>query len=213
MQKWEQQLAEQQRQGRLVERKQEFLNILKQLQFTSEAALKPSCAELVRFPFVSDLLEEDGAQVPVTRERVDTIFDALSTVVEEFNTKVLTDLFCKLPASSPEDDLRIVRSKAMLKSAATLFRCTMCGDRPMFPFAALLQHFNQAHYTVHSTWERNCCFIYYQRAASEIAAQIFAVVGLPDNSPAESLERNAKIVCLCGKPGFEQPATLSKLVC
>lgn len=183
----------------------------------------PSPHELWFLPKMISVVEEDNAQVEIDQERFDQVVLPIMQECKISRREAMVKaLRSALPSSTDtaEDSAAEDDSEAILYRATSLFRYHHADGRTfgsllgpagqVVCFQELLGVLRNAY--VHGV-STNKPSTHYNPDINmvETAWVILKAVGLPENTRYE--EVNKKIICLCYRGGFSQPATFSELVC
>jgi hypothetical protein len=182
----------------------------------------PSFLELLKFPFIIQLLAEDDYGIPITTERFQSVVDNLEATIQDISRLALNELarlvrtdMEETGLSPPSDD------QVLLDMATSLFKCGYCTQ--FFDFANILHH-TQGHirngvgpqYSVFSIQTLKFNLPAVPRTSS-VAGRVLDILGIPRDSTHEAIKHyqnknDKRLVCLCGHPFFGNPATFSELV-
>ncbi|KAI0338123.1 hypothetical protein BDW22DRAFT_1363238 [Trametopsis cervina] len=160
----------------------------------------PPCSTLCGRPAVVRLIEDNEARHPVTPELFDLF---ILPEIKNYALEVSSSLEAAL---QPTSGLPFTQSpEPGLGSATALFYCIYprCGTQNLYSYAELAAHIRLRHTSYGDTHH------YRQYTASRTSA-VLRKIGLSDDVPYAEINR--KVICLCGKPDFEQPATFSALM-
>lgn len=160
----------------------------------------PPCSTLCGRLAVVRLIEDNEARHPVTPELFDLF---ILPEIKNYALEVSSSLEAAL---QPTSALPFTQSpEPGLGSATALFYCIYprCGTQNLYSYAELAAHIRLRHTSYGDTHH------YRQYTASRTSA-VLRKIGLSDDVPYAEINR--KVICLCGKPDFEQPATFSALV-
>ena len=181
--------------------------------------LPPTCVDvlttyvqLFKSEEVEDMLGEDDSSIPVTRERFDAVVPAVLKKQSEKNYLRLMDaLRCALHPESSEDEAKL-QPLPSLDSVIAMFPCTNC-DYPAgsnYTLGELCQHMRKDHLRRADMYS----WLEESRRLGRIhlgtVRQVLTMLGLPEDTRYQDI--SGRVVCLCGKPDFNQPVSFSALV-
>lgn len=209
-------------QERIELRKMEFQCVFLKLQFPP-ATILPNLRELLQSTFLLPFLEENEALEVVTEERVAVIIDELNAFVKEFNDHFKAAICRPIPAHALTDFSIGTPNFPMEKYPAMIFRCQVdglkCKNAPngrLMSYQMLTEHINVEHSQPYRrlTLPDHSSFV-IDFEASELAMKILEHAGLPKNATYDTLkelQQKGNVVCFCGHPQFQQPASFLDLV-
>jgi len=165
------------------------------------------------------LLRRDGARTPVTRAFLDEHQIFILNVVTEYNRDLRADVTQMTfeDPSRPIKPIAITEEKALeiLKSASTLFvkmnQLTGSRTSTLCTYDGLIEHIRREfHYD-----EFDVHLQYGGYSSCDWPPVLLKKLGLDENvtwDTVEAKQAEKPLVCLCGKPGFEQPVSFIELV-
>ncbi|PSR76153.1 hypothetical protein PHLCEN_2v8651 [Hermanssonia centrifuga] len=185
-----------------------------------DEVLLPDSVEFTYLPEVTALVSRDDGLIEVTQERfMDVVAEAMTTFNISERAKLANMLREQAPRftdydSSDEDDGTISRTPMeiacdleVLNRATSIlkcYRCSLSSPTSYFPFTKITRHNLKFH--PDSPYKA----ISREKAVTGTASAVLKVLGLPSSTRYSDISR--KIVCLCGKPDFQQPAEFSELI-
>ncbi len=185
-----------------------------------DEVLLPGSVEFTYLPEVTALVSRDDGLIEVTQERfMDVVAEAMTTFNISERAKLANLLREPAPRctdydSSDEDDDTISRTPMEIAcdlevlnratSILTCYRCSLSSPTSYFPFTGITRHILKFH--PDSSYKA----ISREKAVIGTASAVLEMLGLPSSTRYSDISR--KIVCLCGKPDFQQPAKFSESV-
>ncbi|THH02676.1 hypothetical protein EW026_g187 [Hermanssonia centrifuga] len=185
-----------------------------------DEVLLPGSVEFTYLPEVTALVSRDDGLIEVTQERfMDVVAEAMTTFNISERAKLANLLREPAPRctdydSSDEDDDTISRTPMEIAcdlevlnratSILTCYRCSLSSPTSYFPFTGITRHILKFH--PDSSYKA----ISREKAVIGTASAVLEMLGLPSSTRYSDISR--KIVCLCGKPDFQQPAEFSELI-
>ena len=166
-------------------------------------------------------IEEGDDDNPVTHEFIDTIVPAIIAAQnEERRALYMNALRYALYPELSEDDVKL-QPLPDPDSVIALFPCLYCADCTVdrnYSFAELEQHMKSRHFSTHVTSSSGSCNpsqsvehgLPPKRFKVDIVRHVLKMLEIPEDARYQDI--SSRIVCLCGKPGLEQPAQFSALV-
>ena len=162
---------------------------------------------------VKNMLDEDDASIPVTRERFDAVVPGVLKKQSEKNYVRLMDaLRCALHPELSEDEAKL-QPLPSLDSVIALFPCTNCSDYPVennYTLKELCQHMKKDHLQGEGMRFWQGAPLKLGRIHLDIVRRALTMLGLPEDTRYQDI--SGRVVCLCGKPDFKQPVSFSALV-
>lgn len=187
----------------------------------------PSLPELLSFSETIAMVNEDNSHIEIDQER----FDRLMPLFQEYKNSTRAALVRALrsivppSADTAEDGAVEDHSEAILYNATSLFRnphnshgMTGYGYRfglffqhKVFSFSELLRDLHDV-YTDGDPFPSETTVRYEPDiGVAETARAVLKAVGLSEDTQYDEVDK--RIICLCHKGGFDQPASFSRLVC
>lgn len=153
---------------------------------------------------------DNDTSMPVTREAIETVLpNVLKRQTDENYALCSKALQRALHSQSSGDD---VMPRPDLNSAIALFPCLFCNSQPIgtnYTLGELSQHIRDNHSKRSTVW-REGKGLESIRLHVDTVGHVLKMLRLSQDTLYDDV--CGKVVCLCGKPGFEQPAQFSSLV-
>ena len=192
-----------------------------------EPFMMPSWGLFKDDPQVQALLAEDDYNIPFTWDRYEGIEDVIAEGVIKYNIRARRDLaiihgFFPPPGGSEEEvDENVI--KPFLARATTVFhlRGEMGGTYRCISYKTLVEiiHltivYSNPEFMEPQRWRDALVMsIMPDALAGKIARELLRVVGAPEDSTWEQMDRicGKRLVCTCRKPRFQQPVCVVALV-
>lgn len=177
----------------------------------------PSISELRELPDIHVLIGEDDARIPIDQERFDKFVAPIMQMYKSSTraalVKALHSVACQ-NAGVAEDGTTNDESEDILYNATSLFTNPhfeddyMSEDAPMRPLS-----FRELMIDLRDVYEGQYgpSNVEYKPSFAMVTARaVLKAVGLPENMRYEDVDK--RIICLCHKTSFSQPASFSLLV-
>jgi len=205
------------RQDRKIQRKIEFSLIWDELvdamPDAKERCLMPNINDAWVLSTVANMLAEDDAQIPVTKERFLGRLDSVLSDVAGFQSKVKLDLVKLLPtvdALKTANPIPGGPNLTILSDVTSLFCCPW-GCRALIGFPAILAHEHIKDITAEWPSVRNR--LKPPTEMGPTVLQALEVFGISKDIPVTALQDlDGRCVCLCGHPKFRAPMDFGFLV-
>ena len=162
------------------------------------------------------MIERGDIDIQITRELFDVVVPAVITGQSSENHVLYLDaLRCALHPELPVSDAKL-QPNPHPDSVIALFPCLHCADyrvtKRNYSLNELSQHVKERHLLTHESSgdrppEESLAPKHFQ---IDIVRQVLKMLGISEDTRYQDI--SGKVVCLCGKPDFEQPAQFSALV-
>lgn len=186
----------------------------------------PSWVDFEDNPQVKALLTEDDSNIPFTEDRYEQIEDLIAEGVIRYNIRARRDLAqmhgLVLPHWESEEDADENIVKPFLAKATTVFHIHVdCAATPgCLSYKMITEILNLSQMSQDPAaggqpkWSTILRGITPDVLAGKIVRELLTVVGAPENSTWEQMEKTCgnKLVCTCRRPDFRQPASVTTLV-
>ena len=161
---------------------------------------------------ICEVINNDTS-VSVTREAMEAVLPSVIKRQTDTNYALYLEAFQRaLSPQIPEDDVKPQPLQPDLNSAIALFPCLFCNGQCLdtsYTLGELSQHIRDNHSKRNIFWrdEKGPESI---RLHVDTVGLVLKMLRLPQDTAYDDV--CGKVVCLCGKPGFEQPTQFSSLV-
>lgn len=180
----------------------------------------PSISELRESPEIHVLIGEDDARIPIDQERFDKFVAPIMQMYKSSTRAALVKALRSVASQNAgvaEDGTTDDESEDILYNATSLFtnphfeeddEYYMIEDAAMRPLS-----FRELMIELRDVYESQCGpeDVEYKASFAMVTARaVLKAVGLPENTRYEDVDK--RIICLCHKTSFSQPASFSLLV-
>lgn len=180
---------------------------------SADLDLLPPYPELMMLKAYKEMIDEDEANVPITRERFDAVVPA---ILKQYSAKMLPTFVKALqralhPEASDEDIDTLPAPD--LESALAMFPCRYCEEFLVdvnYTLSDLKEHMKEVHLQPSEMNFWTSKGLGPDRFHVDDIRQLLKMLGLPESTRYQDI--SGRVVCLCGKHGFEQPVSFSTLV-
>ncbi|KAI0086762.1 hypothetical protein BDY19DRAFT_327671 [Irpex rosettiformis] len=173
----------------------------------------PPYMEILKSDEVNEMIDEDDAQTPVTRERFDVVVPAvLRKLADKRRARFMEALYHALYPESLTTDAEL-QPTPDLDCVMALFPCLSCHDHLIkrnYTVSELNQHMKERHLRGMAKYVQSDGDFETARFQVDRVRQVLQMLGIAEDARYQDVSE--KVVCLCGKPGFEQPAQFSALI-
>lgn len=173
----------------------------------------PAWHQLLKFDEVKHLLERGEGTVPVSQEDFASIVSSVLEKHAQAMTATLTEAleYAFPPYATKSEAGSDTQTTLNLDSVFAIFSCEYCysgaKNHRDYSFSELKQHIREKH--LMASYGHSAYNISASRKST--IRKILRMLNIPENARYDDVSK--RVVCLCGKPSFQQPAEFSALVC